>query len=300
MSDVVSIFQNFGWPGYIALIILAAIIIFIKYLDFRKLRKSEEKTKEAISGLGDKIAEKLTETITAQNTAIVTMMSEQNNNLVNNLKETNEKLLEHAFDSAFENREKKHAESLEYRRDISPEIVNILKELRAEFKASRVSILEFHNSNINLSGLGFLSYDMKYERQEIGVPTINQLVKDRDISQLSWMMKQIGMHEKKVFFMNMNGMTKESLDKFWEDAPVLYDELIKKLNVKGMILIGLYDYNTAVMLGILSIEYHEDKIEVIKNISEDLDDYINRCAIYGSRLSQLLTLPIDENNKEKK
>lgn len=283
-GEVVSIFDKYGWPGVIAIVLITAFIIFFKY--FQKTERETQKvTKESMENMSNNLSEKLTEKMSEQNEKIVSMISQQNENLVNTLQETNAKLIEHILNV----RDKKHNDSLEYRKDISPEIIEIMKELRAEFKASRVSILEFHNSNINLTGLGFLSFDMKYERQEIGVPTINHLVKDRDISQVSWIMKQIAIQDKHVFIMNL--LSDKQRHQLWEEAPVMHDDLVNKLNVKQNIFIGLYNYNTSMMIGIISIEYHDNKMDMIDLINENPEEYINSCAIYGSRLSQILTLP---------
>ena len=284
-AEFVNIFNEYGWPGIIVILLITGFSLFYKYF-----QKNEKNTKESIEHLGDKMTEKLTEKLTEQNEKIVLLISEQNNSLVNTLKETNGKLIEHILDV----RDKKHAESLEYRNDISGQMVEIMKELRVEMKASRVSILEFHNTNINLTGLGFLSYDMKYERQEIGVPTISHLVQNREISQLSWVLKQISStsdKDKRVFILDL--MTDEEKQILYNESPVLYDDLINKINVAQMIFVGLYDYNTMKILGILAIEYDLNNLDQVKYVNKHREEHIYKCAIYGSRLSQLLTLPAD-------
>lgn len=281
-GELVSIFDKYGWPGIIAIIVITGFVLFFKYL-----QKTEKENKKSIEGLGESMTDVLAKKMSEENEKIVGMISDQNDKLVNTLRETNEKLIEHILNA----RDKKHADSLEYRRDISSQMIDIMKELRAEFKASRVSILEFHNTNINLTGLGFLSYDMKYERQEIGVPTISHLAQNREISQLSWISKQIASADtdKHVYIMDL--MTNEDKEVLYEEAPVLYDDLVTKLNVAQMIFIGLYDYNTLKMLGMLAIEYDLNKTDQIKHINKHRDEYIDKSAIYGSRISQLLTLP---------
>ena len=281
--EAVGIFQQYGWPGLIAVIIVTAIIIFLKYY-----KKNEKATQESITSMGVTLGDVLSKKLAEQNENIVDMISQQNTTLVSTLQETNEKLIEHILN----NRDKKHAESLEYRRDISGQMIEIMKELRAETKATRVAILEFHNTNINLSGLGFLSYDMKYERQELGVPTINHLINNREISQLNWVFNNIMNTEdkdKRVFILNLfNDEEKQTL---YNEAPVLYDDLVNKLNVLQVSFVGLYDYNTLKMLGILLIEYNHNHIEQVKYINKNKTEVIEKFAIFGSRISQLLTLP---------
>jgi hypothetical protein len=289
-GELVSVFDKYGWPGIIAIIVITGFILFFKYL-----QKTEKDNKKSIEGFGESLTDALAKKMSEENEKIVSMISDQNDKLVNTLKDTNEKLIEHILNT----RDKKHADSLEYRRDISGQMIDIMKELRAEFKASRVSILEFHNTNINLTGLGFLSYDMKYERQEIGVPTISDLAQNREISQLSWISKQIKSAsdaDKHVYIMDL--MTKEDKEVLYEEAPVLYDDLVNKLDVIQMIYVGLYDYNTLKMLGMLAIEYDSNKTDQIKHINKHRDEYIDKSAIYGSRISQLLTLPNTLKEKE--
>lgn len=279
-AEITTIFANYGWPGVIAVIIITALVIFFRYF-----KRSNNETKQSMQNGLESITEKMTEKMAEQNDKIVSMISEQNTTLVTTLKETNEKLIEHIL---FE-RDKKHEESLDYRIDISEPLSDIVKEMRAEFKASRVSILEFHNTNVNLSGLGFLSYDMKYERQEIGVPAVSALVHNREISQLVMISKKIAENDKHVYIMNL--LTEEDKHTLYDASSVLYDDLVIKLDASQLIFVGLYDYNTLKMLGILAIEYGNNKQEQIKYVNKHADDHIDKCAIYGSRISQLLTLP---------
>ena len=281
--EIVSVFDKYGWPGLIAIVIITAIFIFLKYF-----KKNEKQTQDTINNMGTTLSDKIAEKMTEQNEKIVELISEQNSTLVSTLQDTNAKLIEHILNV----RDKKHAESLEYRKDISGQMIEIMKELRAETKATRVAILEFHNTNINLSGLGFLSYDMKYERQELGVPTINHLINNREISQLNWVSNQIanaGDKDKHVFILNL--ATEEEKKVLYDEAPVLYDDLVNKLNVLQVSFVGLYDYTTLKMLGLLLIEYNHNHTEQVKFINKNADEAIERFAIYGSRISQLLTLP---------
>jgi hypothetical protein len=50
------------------------------------------------------------------------------------------------------------------------------------------------------------------------------------------------------------------------------------------------------MLGILVIEYNNKHIEQIKYINKNKDEVIEKFAIFGSRISQLLTLPENIKN----
>jgi hypothetical protein len=286
--EAVGIFQQYGWPGLIAVIIVTAIIIFLKYY-----KKNEKATQESITNMGVTLGDVLSKKLAEQNESIVDMISQQNSKLVSTLQDTNGKLIEHILNI----RDKKHVESLEYRRDISGQIIDIMKELSAITQATRVAILEFHNTNINLSGLGFLSYDMKYERQELGVPSINHLINNRDISQLNWISNKIMNTEdknKRVFILNLSN--EDEKQTLYNEAPVLYDDFINKFNVLQVSFVGLYDYNTLKMLGILVIEYNNKHIEQIKYINKNKDEVIEKFAIFGSRISQLLTLPENIKN----
>ena len=265
-NTIGTIFKDYGWPGIIAVIVIIAMLIILKY--FKNNAKS---TAESIDNIGKTLAE----SIAKQNDNIVAAINKQNEFLVDNLRQTNEKLVSHVID-----KEEKHEISIQYRKDISSVIIDLMRELRAEVNASRVAILEFHNSNANLGGLGFLGYDMKYERQQPGVDPVGATIVNHDYAQLSWIVKQVNADETHMLKLN-----EEKMKEMWDYAPVLSDELVNKIGIKTVIFAGIYNYLKSEIMGLLVIEYHSPLSD------SKLDEYDMKYYHYSSRLSQLLTVP---------
>lgn len=266
VENIGTIFSDYGWPGIIAVIVILGMAIFLKFF-----KKNAKKTSESIDNIGKSLAE----SISKQNDNIVTAINKQNEFLVENLRKTNERLFSHVID-----KEEKHEISLQYRKDISDVIIDLMRELRAEVNASRVAILEFHNSNANLGGLGFLGYDMKYERQQLGVDPVSSTIVNHDYAQLSWIVKQVNADK-----LHMLKLNEEGLKQMWDYSPVLSDELVNKIGIKSVVFAGIYNYLKTEIIGLLIIEYHTH-IDDAK-----LEEYETEYYHYSSRLSQLLTVP---------
>lgn len=266
-NDFVTIFQTFGWPGFIAICVIGAFFIFFKYF-----KKTNKETVQSIDSLGQQLASDLSK----QNDKVILAIQEQNTNLIENLKDTNEKLFEHMFKL----KDEKHEASLYYRKGGTDTVMGYVRELRAEVDASRVSILEFHNSNSNFGGLGFVGYDMKYERQKMGVAPISSHISNRDYAQIHWIVKQVNNNELKVYRLN-----REDLENLWDHAPVLYDDLVNKVGVSHVIYAGIYNYTKSEMIGLLCVEYHDEEKE------EDLKECELKCYKYASILSSMLSFP---------
>ena len=267
INTVSTIFQQYGWPGLIAIVIITGFIIFFKYF-----KKSNNNTVKSIDDLGHQLASDLSK----QNDKVISAIQEQNTNLIENLKETNQKLFEHMFKL----KDEKHEASLYYRKGGTDVVMGYIRELRAEVDASRVSILEFHNSNTNFGGLGFVGYDMKYERQKMGIAPISSHISNRDYAQIHWIVKQVNNNELKVYRLN-----KEELESLWDHAPVLYDDLVNKIGASHVIYAGIYNYTKSEIIGLLCVEYHDEEKE------EDLKEYELKCYKYASILSSMLSFP---------
>jgi len=266
-NDFVTIFQTFGWPGFIAICLIGGLFIFFKYF-----KKTNKETVQSIDNLGQQLASDLSK----QNDKVISAIQEQNHNLIENLKGTNEKLFEHMFKA----KDEKHDASIYYRKGGTDAVMGYIRELRAEVDASRVSILEFHNSNSNFGGLGFVGYDMKYERQKMGISPISSHISNRDYAQIHWIVKQVNNNELKVYRLN-----KEELELLWDHAPVLYDDLVNKIGASHVIYAGIYNYTKSEMIGLLCVEYHDEEKE------EDLKECELKCYKYASILSSMLSFP---------
>ena len=272
MENIASIFDKYGWPGLIVFMVCFGFSIYFKYF----FKKTEKRNADTLENIGSQ----LTENLVNQNQAIIDALNRQNNKLVENLKDTNKML----FKEVLKDTEEKHDASLSYRTTGTDSVMDVIRELRAEVHADRTSILEFHNSNSNFGGLGFVAYDMKYERQKMGVTPISNHISGKDYAQIHWVVKQVNNSKSKVFRLNLTDNEKQLV---WDNAPVLYDDLVNKIGAKHVIFAGIYNYSNAEIIGLLCTEYHEQMNE------KDLKESEQSCANYASQLSAMLTFPSD-------
>ena len=159
LYDILEFFNNHGWPGIVAIILVLAIYWFIM--------EKDKSTKETITTGFDKLA---------------TSISNQNEHLIDSITRSNEKTQIELFNlvkTALSERDNtikhNHDKSLDRRFMISEEIGNILWDTMNLYNCQRAIVIEFHNSKENLNGLSFLWYDVQYEKQQRDVTSISNL-----------------------------------------------------------------------------------------------------------------------------
>lgn len=246
LNNVLEFFNNYGWPG-----VLATIVIFIIYFIINKKDKS---TQNVITSGFDKLASSI---------------SNQNEHLVKSITSSNEKTqteLLSLVKTTILDRDKtiqdNHNKSIDKRIKISEEIDNILWDMMNLYNCQRAVVIEFHNSKENLNGLSFLWYDIQYEKQQRDVYAISNKVRNMQASNIIPIINKVNITPGNIVILNP-----EDIEKIYEESTVLYSQF-KELNIEHIIFSGIYSSNNK-LIGLVALEYqinhpyHEDLLNLL-------------------------------------
>lgn len=226
MSTFFDIFESYGWWGIIGILIAMLAYIGIKYLNKRV-------SKDLETGF-EKVGEKLTD-----------QMSKQNDQLVNTIITQQEKLVNYLIHKD-ENDSKRHNEMLNERMVLANDINIGLKDIMNIHNAQRAFILEFHNSNQNLSGIPFAKYSCNYEWFVKGLTPIGHRCINLSFGSIAHIVNDLlkSKNQQVVY---------TELEKMIDDQPTL-SSLWKNETVNTVIYTGLFDKNN-LLIGLLVLEY---------------------------------------------
>lgn len=246
LDNILEFFNNYGWPG-----ILAIILILVIYWIITQKDKS---TKDTITTGFDKLA---------------TSISNQNEHLIDSITRSNEKTQEELFnlvkatlserDDAIKSN---HDKSLDRRFMISEEIGNILWDIMNLYNCQRVIVIEFHNSKENLNGLSFLWYDVQYEKQQRDVVSISSKARNLQASNILPIINRVNSTPGNIVILNT-----DDIEKIYNESTVLYSQF-KELNIEHIIYSGIYSSDNK-LIGLIALEYqknypyHEDIINLL-------------------------------------
>ena len=236
--DFKGIFQvlidNYGIYGLLVAVCLVGVCVAIPVI----LTKNNKKMGENFNKLGIDLSNAL------QN---------QNNTLIDKLSETQDKLLEsnlNIVNSLLEQKNKQHQGGLNLRDKVSIPIQNHINHLKDLYRASRVSIVEFHNSLVNLNGLPFLWYDMIYESISKGVHSISIETKNMPYNILTPIMMYVDGGQIKIF-------NSKDIENFYNQSSVLYDFCINKYKVHDIVASPILNSLNEIV-GLLTLEYQDN------------------------------------------
>jgi hypothetical protein len=256
IETLYSIFEKYGWTGLCIGALMVCLYFLIVHLG-KKLTKNMD------SGM-EKIAQ-----------AMTTNMANQNEKLVESIGKQNEKLIDFFIHNKT-SEQLDHNNKLNERMQISQVVNDRIKDIMYYMKSDRVIILEFHNSNQNLSGVPFAKYSCTYEWFKRGVQPLSSKCTNMSFSSISSVvcdMQNEELHQK-IY---------ENIEVIAEVNPSLYG-LLDEINCVAIIYNGLYDMHNN-LIGLLGVEYHKP---LPKNISKELVDLEHD----ASTLSSILNLKI--------
>lgn len=268
IKETSEVFMTYGWPGIIALAIVAILVSLATWLIKKDNKNTGKSISEGFSGM--------TKVITEQNDKLLSAILTQN--------ETNNKMIttivSKSLDDAAKHNSEIHVDNRQRRIDVSKIIKSKVRYLLNKYNCDRTYILEFHNGKENLSGLSFLWYDMLYESVAKGVKPLHYIYRDQDISMLLPIIDDV----------NNNGgfkiFTSDELESIQKSSSTLYRKLRIDRQVEEAIIVGLYS-ETNMLLGFLVLEYEESFIPVEILDTEDI-------VSQGAAISALLDCPKDE------
>ena len=238
IESLISMFEQYGWPGIIAIVCILIVYYFIS-----------KKDKKAI------------DTINAGFVGMATTMSQQNETLISAITTANEnsqnrlfELVTKALDKKDSESDSRHRNALKKRAEISAQIDSILFGLLQHTHAQRTFVIEFHNSKCNLDGLSFLWYDMQYEKQQKGITAMSPNVKSVQAGSIYPIVKRV--NREKTHIVEIGP---EDIDKIYNESTVLYSQY-KNADISHIIYSGIYNTDTNELIGFVGVEYHNGYI----------------------------------------
>lgn len=258
-DTLTSVFNTYGWPGIIAILVIIGLVFFIN--------KKDKETEKQIARSFDK----MTDTITKQNDNLVAAICESNQQTQQNLFNIiSKQLTEHEIKAS-----EIHDKSIEHRLEISEKITKILWDLMNIYHAQRTLVMEFHNSKENLTGLSFVWYDVQYERQQKDMNCISPKSKNLQVSNILPVVNKVNSSPGNIVLYR-----KEDIEELYNESPVLYSQL-KDIKAENLIYCGMYNDSNK-MIGMVVLEYSEGHV-----FHEDLINYYD-IKSKAAMISQML------------
>lgn len=245
LESLIKLFEDYGWPGVIAIVVILVLYYFIS-----------KKDKKSLSTINDGFTS-LTKTITTQNDKLVDAITESNERTQSRLFE----LVSKSIDEKEQLKERAHRKSMSKRSEISEYIDDVLFEILQTVAAQRVILVEFHNSKENLDGLSFLWYDVQHEKQQKGISTISAKARNMQATNLRPIIRRVNNDKAHIAVFDEAG-----IEEIYNESTVLYNYL-KELNCNHLIYIGVYNTETNDLRALIGIEwqeghpYHEDLVD---------------------------------------
>lgn len=253
MDSIVEIFERYGWGGIIGIVLCMCMFIGMKWL-------SNKLSNNMSMGL-EKVGEKLTD-----------QMSKQNDQLVNTIIGQQDKFIDHILLKEHEEQEV-HNEMVNDKIKLAEEIIESLKEIMLLHNAQRAFILEFHNSNNNLSGIPFAKYSCTYEWFDKGLFALSPKCNSLPFSQMARVTSDVIQAEKQIKIY-------DDMDEMEENNPSLCST-IKDTKTKKIVYSAMYDKNN-ILIGMLVLEYHKDH--------EISTEEINELGVQTAELTSIINL----------
>ena len=252
MNQIHDIFIQYGWAG-----INAVIVILVLYYGGRYAIK--KMSKNMTTGL-EEVGKNLTSEI-----------SNQNKELVNTIVNQQNLMLEHIITSK-KDAEKNHTEMLGERMALTEEIKDSLKDIGHIHGAQRVFVVEFHNSNQNLSGTPFAKWSCTYEWCDKNIASVQFAVKDLQFSALSGAVN-------KLYNSQAQQLVYNKLEDLLLDCPALR-QLFTTYPCNSLVCTAMYDRDN-ILIGALILEF-------INNGMEKLN--LNQLHIQAAELTSLINV----------
>ena len=98
---------------------------------------------------------------------------------------TVEKVTTESINSANKDKETKHLENLELRKEMQPQIYATLGTFLEKTRADRAFIIELHNGSNNLHGVPFLHRSVTYDKSREGLEPIDEDYQNLSLSRFS-------------------------------------------------------------------------------------------------------------------
>lgn len=253
MENILDIIEKYGLEGCIGIIICIIIYVFAKWI-INKLSLN------VTSGL-EKVGEKLTDQISNQNDKLMDCMVEQQKHLIDYIITKEHTVIDN------------HTKMMNDRMALAEDINSKLKDIMQIHNSQRAFIIEFHNSNQNMSGIPFTKYSCTYEWFEKGLLPLGNKCVGLPFSSIAKVVQDvINSTNQQVIYTDMIRLEEEN--------PALVS-FVRDSRTKCIVYNGLHDKNNQ-LIGLLVLEYQEHINP--KHIN------VNQLAIQAAELTSILNI----------
>lgn len=242
IDKISTIFEQYGWPGILAI----GLVLIIWYIIQKQLKKSSDASNKTLAtGLKD-----IATTIHSQNDYLIQTFTQQSIKQQEKIFE----LLKESLSNHDKVNEERHSKSINQRFKITYAVMDKLTDLMNYHNAQRVTVIEFHNSKENFNGLSFIWYDIQYEVHQKNITPIASKCKEMQVSNIYHIINDLYDKDGIVIYH----------DKHIEDEMNIYSDFEDNTDVKAIIYSGIYNENND-LIGLVCIEY------IKYDMPEDLD-----------------------------
>lgn len=245
IDTIISIFEQYGWPGLMTI----TYILFIYFLISKKDKKSNDAINAGFNSLAN--------TITKQNEVLIEKMTESNVTTQQQLFN----LVNKAIDDKDNNKEEDHKKSIEKRIEIGEKVDEMLFDILLWSNAQRAVIIEFHNSKENLDGLSFIWYDIQHEKQQKGIETLSAKTRNLQATNIRPIIKRVNSSLTHIVHLDP-----KDIEDIYNESTVFYQNM-KEIHAAHLIYCGIYNTDTSELIGLLGLEFqegypfHDDRID---------------------------------------
>ena len=229
MNTFLEIFENYGWPGIIGILISILLFLLLKKWNNRL-------SSQLTSGL-ERVGEKLTDQLSQQNEDLVHCIIDQQKELIGYLVNKENDELEN------------HNKMLNDRMILSEDINMKCKDIMNIHNSQRSFIIEFHNSYQNLSGIPFAKYSCNYEWFDRGLLPLGNRCIGLPFSSIAGVVQDVIKSENQQVIY-------DDMDKLYEKNPSLVS-YFKDEGTKVIVYTGLHDIHNQ-LIGLLVLEYQKE------------------------------------------
>ena len=237
--DFAKIFQflteTYGYGGLVLSILIVVLFLMLPYF----FKKSDKKMHDGLK----EVTSTLTEAI-----------KEENRELISGLKDNQSKLIDNQMElvkNVLISQKEEHDKNLSIRDSISTPIQNKINHLKDFYRCARVSVVEFHNSLVNMNGLPFKWYDLIYESVARGVHPISYEIRNMPFNIMLPIIRDVENGQTILF-------TSEDVENFYNKSSVLYDYCARH-KVTSLIVSPIMNKEQQ-LVGIVALEYNPDHL----------------------------------------
>jgi len=274
LNALSNVLDKFGWWGLIVVACIGLLYVFIN----KAMTAKEKKTVSTI----DECFKNLSTAMITQNNALIQTIKDSNalqEARMNKAGDNIYSIIIKAMDNKDVDKRAAHTENINKRLSVSSDINYKIKTILDKYNASRVSVVEFHNSKENENGLAFAWYDIQYEFTARGVKPDKR--KDVQISSIMPVIEDLSTGKVVIEY------DRADIDNIYNRSSDLNYYLGVERNDVYVIFAGLYnDFNA--LVGFLAIEYMNEN---------DIPDEIEESDIesYATIISNLIKYDKSEN-----